>query len=156
MVSRCAGVLCDLGSAAAVLGKPPSIGQALDTEAAAAKIAAESEVQQAVTLNAKEYAITRRVKAGDRIYVYDPGRGLYDQGTALNFHGRTIYPILLRIQEISWPVEAGMHVFLDQRHQTVFNDVIDLTQYVEFRDPGPTSITVGRVPRTMSAAISRR
>ena len=128
--------------------------QALDTQAAAAGIAAESEDVQSVTLSAKEYGITRRLKAGDYVYVYDVSRGLFEHGNPVNFRGQTIYPVLLRVETITWPVEHGMYVFLDNRHQGGALDVTDLTNYIEFEETGQsTKMTVGRPRKSLGASL---
>lgn len=132
--------------------------QALDTQTTAAALAAESETVQSVTLTAKEYAITRRCGAGDYIYVYDLDRGLFDQANKITFHGRTIYPVRLRVETVNWPVQSGMYVMLDNRHNSGNPyDVTDLTQYIQFEDStATTSITVGRPTRTLGSVIRSR
>lgn len=112
---------------------------------------------RSIKVQSREYAITQRVGPGDYIYVYDLDEGLYDQTNAIQFRGELIYPVLLRVEEVVWPLEPGMSVHLDNRHQGGGLDVTDLTRYVDFDSDGSeTTVVVGAPPATLGKTIRRK
>lgn len=84
---------------------------------------------------------------GDWVWVFDPERGLWSTSNDLQHGGRTIYPVAVRVMEMTWPVTEGLGVFLVNTHQG--GGVTDLTNWVEWED-GDTTLTVGAYPRRLS------
>lgn len=140
----------------------PELGQAttpLATDDAADDAVAQVNKLQPTTKTIKiesdEYDVTSRVRPGEYIMVYDVEEGLFDQTNKISYRGRVTYPVKLRTEEITWPVQRGMAIMHDNRHQG--GGVTDLTRYVDFDAEGRgTSITVGKPPTTLGRTISRR
>lgn len=85
---------------------------------------------------------------GDWCWFYEPEIGLYSLNTdALDFNGQAIFPVAVRVMEMTWQFHEGMGVYLDNTHQG--GSVIDLTPYVEWEN-GDTTVTVGSVPRRLA------
>jgi hypothetical protein len=107
--------------------------------------------QRSVTISADEFAITQRVSVGQWLYVWDPVRGFFDQSFETFYQGKPIWPIGLRVTEVTYPIQRGMSVWFDNRHNlspTGAGLPLDLTPYVEWED-GETTITVGAPPHTL-------
>jgi hypothetical protein len=84
---------------------------------------------------------------GDYVWVYDPVKGLVDfTASPFTYAGESIWPVAVRVMEMTWPIHAGLGVYLDATHQA--GDVTDLTDYVQWED-GDISLTVGAYPRTL-------
>lgn len=83
---------------------------------------------------------------GDWCWVWAPERDLYSLANGVQYGGRTIFPFALRILEMTWPLRAGLGVYLDN---TPAGGVItDLSDYIEAEN-GDTSLSVGALPRTL-------
>jgi hypothetical protein len=91
------------------------------------------------------YDVGYLAPVGSPVYVYDPLGGAYDQGNPVQFRGGTIFPMLTRITGMTWPIRAGMGVYL-RRHDGTSPLWVDLTPYVQF-ETGTASLEVGAVPR---------
>lgn len=127
---------------------PLANGEALAD--AQAEVALRKATDRQIEISTKDYAITSRVKHGEYIYVYDVDEGLFDQSNQVTYRGKLIYPVLLRVEEVTWPLEQGMSVHLDNRHQAGGLAVTDLTRYIDFAsEPDHATITVGKPPTTI-------
>lgn len=93
-----------------------------------------STTRDTITLDSAEYAVTRFVIPGDTVYVYDPQAGLFDTANQIPYRGEVISPIKLRLKSVTWPIEAGMGVYLRQTGSTP--TYVDLTQWVSFEQSG--------------------
>lgn len=76
--------------------------------------------------------------------VYDADRGLSDDDNQDIFQGEVIFPKLVRVIGMTWPIEQGVAVYYRYREDGPSGDAIwtDLTPYVEWESPG-TKIDVG-------------
>jgi hypothetical protein len=84
---------------------------------------------------------------GDYVWVWDPIRGLHDlAGTPFTYAGQLVWPVAVRVMEMTWPIVEGMSVWLDNTHQG--GDVTDLTPFVEWEE-GDTTLSVGSLPRRL-------
>lgn len=84
---------------------------------------------------------------GDWVWAYDPLRGLASTTTdPIPFEGGTIFPVSIRVMEMTWPFTKGMGVYHESNDR---NTVTDLTDWVEW-EGGATSVTVGAVPRRLA------
>jgi len=108
-----------------------------------------------VTVNVDDYETSRRIPAGSYVWVYDVDEGLYDSTNALPYRGQTIFPAKLRVMETTWPLEPGMGVYLDNRHNDSAAGIVDLTRYVRWDDGGAT-LTVGAPRATLGRVAARR
>jgi hypothetical protein len=80
------------------------------------------------------------VAPGDSIYVYDPLQGLQLPGvTEIDALGQPMFPIIVDVQQMTWPVCDGMGVYVIQNDSA---EVVDLTDYVLF-GRGDTTLQVG-------------
>ena len=126
-------------------------------EQAAAQVARRSLTSSAV-ITSVEYEVTARVPCGGWIGVYDADAGYWDLTNPLQYLGETIFPVMLRVEAVDWPVQEGMGVWLDRRHRSGDgSDLIDLSPYVEWAPvDAETRITVGTPPATINLDLRRR
>jgi hypothetical protein len=88
-----------------------------------------------------------RFRCGDWVWIFDPLKGLYDlTGSGFTFAGQMIWPVSVRVMEMTYPIVEGMGVYLDQTHQS--GSVTDLTPYMEW-ESGDTTLSVGSLPRRL-------
>lgn len=100
-----------------------------ETAAALAELARQdAELGREVTVSAKRYGLTRQVKAGETMRIYDPEFGLFDGTNQQHYAGRTVWPLETRILAVRWPIEAGMSVLV----ATQAGEFTDLSDYIEF------------------------
>jgi hypothetical protein len=101
--------------------------------------------REALKLSTQEYDIKGEVAAGDYVWVYDPEARLINEENPIDFHGQEIWPLKLRVFQISWPVVKGMGVAF----RTDDGEWIDLTEYVVW-ESGTSEITVGGYNRSLT------
>lgn len=89
------------------------------------------------------------VPVGSPVYLWAPDSGLVDTATQVYFRGRTVYPITLRLMGATWPIRAGMGVYL--RHKDGANPAtyMDLTEFY-LPESGASRLEVGAIPRKVS------
>lgn len=134
---------------------------------AAAQLGRFNDVRKSYQLSTPEWgvrvvdALTKPVEPGDFIWVYDPrpDAKLVDTANQLHYQGRPIFPVLLRLEAITWPVAEGMGVYFRYWPSGLPVVTVDLTDYVAW-DSGDTTFQVGASPRrspdTRQAAIQAR
>jgi hypothetical protein len=66
--------------------------------------------RDALKLSTSEYDIRGDVETGDYVWVYDPDAKLMDTDNEIDFHGETIWPLKLRLFQMTWPVTDKMGV----------------------------------------------
>lgn len=93
-----------------------------------------------VSVSSSTYALHRFARPGDYVWLYDPTTGLYDVSNQIQFRGETIAPAKVRLLSWSWPIEAGLGVYLLLNGATP--TLVDLSDWVEF-ESGDTFWTVG-------------
>lgn len=81
---------------------------------------------------------------GYLIDVYDSDRGLLDADNQDFYQGEVVFPKLVRVVGMSWPVQEGVGVYYRFRESGITGAAIwtDLTPYIEWERPG-TRIEVG-------------
>jgi len=96
-----------------------------------------------VTVDVRRYGLTRILKAGSYLYLYDPEFGLYAVGgSPLRHDGSAVFPATTRVLGVRWPIERGMGVLVRYwDNATAAFRYADLTPYVEFED-GTASLEV--------------
>ena len=109
---------------------------------------------RSATISAREYGITDRIPPGAAIDIWDPADGFYDLTRNREHRGQLIHPVRIRVEEVNWPIQAGMGVWLDRRNITDDpSDLVDLTDHIEFEpDDADTTITVGSLPRALGGS----
>lgn len=115
-----------------------------DTDATNAPVRAQlqlnrfSDAKRAISLSSNDYDLKGDVAVGDYMWVFDPDIGVVDNANEVNFRGDRLYPMKLRLTEITWPVTKEMGVaFRDQD-----GNWFDLTPYV-VPEGGDTNLVVG-------------
>ncbi len=98
------------------------------------------------SLNSRTYTVTRFVKAGDYVYVYDQLAGLTDNANQIVYRGEVISPIKLRVYALTWPVEKGMGVYA--RRSGATPTYTDLTDFVQW-ETGDVNWEVGAATRAI-------
>lgn len=104
-----------------------------------------SDTRNAITLSTEDYDLKGDVAVGDYLWVFDPEIGVVDYSNEITFRAERLYPLRLRLTEMSWAVVEGMGVaFRD------YNGVwYDLTPYILFESSGST-LTVGGYNRSLT------
>ena len=80
---------------------------------------------------------------GTTVWVYDPDQGLFDTANPIPWNGPTVYPVALRALGATWPVTAGMGVYV--RHGEGW---ADRSPYL-VPDSGAPTLEVGATRRTL-------
>lgn len=87
------------------------------------------------------------VPVGSPVYLWAPDSGVVDTATQVYFRGRHVYPVTLRLMGYTWPLRAGMGVYLRHKASTGATPTYqDLTPYV-LPESGATRLEVGAIPR---------
>lgn len=105
--------------------------------------------RESLKLSTDEYFVDGVVEAGDYVWVYDPDARLIDETNPVMFHGQEIYPLKLRVFQLSWPIVKGMGVAF----RTDQGEWLDLTEYVVW-ESGVTNLTVGGYNRSLTGVGS--
>lgn len=107
-----------------------------------------STPRTSVTLTTDAYDIRGDVAAGDSVWCYDPDAGLVDDSNQVRFRGDLIFPVKLRVFQLTWSITPGMGVY--------FRDTTgkwwDLTDWVVWESTGQTTVTVGGYDRAITDA----
>jgi hypothetical protein len=97
-----------------------------------------SDAKRAISLSSSDYDLKGDVAVGDYMWVFDPEIGVVDITNTVNFRGEVLYPMKLRLTEMTWPITEEMGV--------AFRDMdgnwIDLTPYV-VPESGDSQLVVG-------------
>ena|GEM_PF-4030670 len=123
----------------------PSDGSTAAGVRAAAELAKSSEARRQFSVRTRT---DQPVKAGDYLYAYDPAAGLSDAANQIDFRGRLLSVLKLRVFGVTWPVRPGMGVYC--RHP-VGASFIDLSDHWQYED-GEATLDVGQVPAILASA----
>lgn len=104
-----------------------------------------SDMKRAITLNSTDYDVKGDVAVGDYVWVFDPDVGVVDTANEIFFRGERMYPMRLRLTEMTWPITEQMGVAFRDMGGNWF----DLTPYV-VPETGETSLVVGGFYRALS------
>jgi hypothetical protein len=96
-------------------------------------------------LQVEDYVTEGTARVGDDCYVYDPDTGIFDTATQLSFRGDTIFPDVIRVSGVTWPVTQGMTVAF----RTGSGVWLDLTPFVTW-ETGGGQVTIGDLPASLS------
>lgn len=96
-----------------------------------------SGIRRALRLSATEFDIAGDFQAGDVVWCYDPDAGIADTDYEMEFRGRLIQPMPVRVRELSWPVTEGHTV----AYRNSDGEWTDLTRWVEW-ESGQSEIVV--------------
>lgn len=138
----------------------PGSGDTDADAAAAIEFAARRYTQRALTITLDEYATVGQIMdpatgrgrfPGSNVGIYDPDRNVFDLTNPVDYRGRVIYPLRIRVAGWTWPLRPGMGVYLDNRHNTGVGTpaagrvVTDLSDYVVW-DDAPIEVQLGQLP----------
>jgi hypothetical protein len=104
-----------------------------------------NRLSRALALHAGEYEATGDFAVGDLAYVYDPDTGITDYARELIHAGERIWPDVIRVSGMTWPVTRGHTV----AYRTGAGVWLDLTPYVTWETSG-TDIVVGDLPKSLT------
>jgi hypothetical protein len=105
-----------------------------------------TDTRDALSLSTSDYDIKGTAAVGDYTWVFDPEVGLYDEANEVVFRGARLYPVKLRITELTWPVVEGSTVAYRDRDGAW----LDLTDYVVWESDA-TTVTVGAYSRSLTS-----
>jgi hypothetical protein len=104
-----------------------------------------TDPSRAITLSTQEYDLKGSVAVGDYLWVYDNEIGITDNANEVMFRGELMYPMKLRLTELTWAVTREMGVAFRDND----GNWIDLSPYIIPED-GESSLTVGGYYRALS------
>ena len=102
--------------------------------------------ENAITCSTTQYDIKGDVVVGDYLYVFAPDANAYDLNNEVVFMGERMYPLRLRLNQMSWPISSSFSVAFRRANGTW----IDLTPYFE-AEGGASQLVVGGYNRTLVA-----
>jgi hypothetical protein len=138
-----------------LLGNPVKITRMIsesETDASNAQARAQLQLNRfsgttdSLRCSTEKYDLKGTVEVGDYINAFAPDEGVYDLNNEVQFNGDRIYPMRLRLIQMSWPIVAGMSVAFRDANGNWY----DLTPYVNF-ETGPSHLQVGGYSRTLVA-----
>lgn len=119
-----------------------TIDNSTDGNARAEAIATAEAIREIVSVSVDTYDPGRWMKPGDYLWAYDPINRVYDNSQATTYHGQHVTPARLRLYGMDWSVRQGMGVYAVAHDGIGGDDVVDLTDYVEFED-SPCRLDLG-------------
>jgi hypothetical protein len=106
-----------------------------------------SGTRDAITCSTAEFDVKGTVVVGDYMWVFAPDEGVYDLNNEVIFLGDRMYPMRLRLREMTWPVTGDMTIsFRDGSGVWT-----DLTPYF-IPESGESSLVVGGYNRSLIAS----
>jgi hypothetical protein len=103
-----------------------------------------SDAKRAISLSSNDYDLKGDVAVGDYLWVFDPDIGVVDITNEVAFRGDRMYPMKLRLTEMTWPITEGMGIAFRDMDGNWF----DLTPYV-LPETGESSLVVGGFYRSL-------
>jgi len=127
----------------------PSEPSANASTVAVAVVAQWNAVRRKLSLSSNTYNVTRSARPGDWVYAWDPLAELTDAANQVPYRGELVAPIKLRVYELTWPIEAGMGVYVRRSGSPA--TYVDITDMVEW-ETGDVTWDVGTTPRAANEA----
>lgn len=104
-----------------------------------------SNPKRAITLSTSTHDLKGDVGVGDYLWVFDPDIGVIDVTNEVQFRGDRLYPMKLRLTEMTWPVTEEMGV----AYRDPDGNWFDLTDYI-IPETGDSTLVVGGFYRALS------
>lgn len=112
-------------------------------------LAAFAGTRKALTVSTREFDVEGTFEVGDTVYLWDPTDAeLVDVANEVRYRGETLNPTTIRILGSTWPVTAGMAVYIRHGDGT-YTDVTDSVVF----ESGDVSLEVGAVPRSATTGL---
>ena len=105
-----------------------------------------------VQCSVREYCIPRYVTPGDWIWVYSVDDDMVDTANQVVFQGQTLFPQKVRCVGYTYPIEAGMGVYVYDTTNDVLTDVSDYVAWETGRD---TQLELETKPMSILDAAER-
>lgn len=124
------------------------------TDAAVAASTEYADVNYRISCSVDEFCIPRLLTPGDSVYVYDVDNDLVSTSATEVIHfGRSYYPVKVRCYGYTWPVQAGMGVYVINN---ATQDITDVSDFVHW-ETGTTRLDLGSPPKRLATntTISR-
>lgn len=112
---------------------------------AAAVVGQWNQVRRELSLSSRTYNVTRHVRPGDYVYVFDQLAELTDSANQITARADLITPIKLRVHALTWPAQLGMGVYARRSTGSDYT-YTDLTDHVEW-ETSDVTWDVGAAPR---------
>jgi hypothetical protein len=120
-------------------------------DAAVAASAEFADVNYSITCSVAEYCIPRLITPGDWVYVHDRDNDLVGGAEVMHF-GRSIFAPTVRCTGYTWPIQAGMGVYVVNNQTRAVTDVSDFVEW----ETGDTRLELGSPPpRIMPMTVSK-
>ena len=126
----------------------PDVSASLATLLGNAALAKFNTERRELTLRSSTYNITRDVRPGDTVWVYDQIAGLTDAANQVVYRGDLLTPLALRVMGLTWPVERGMGVYARRTTGAGTATWTDLSDYVVW-ETGEVTWEVGAPRRKL-------
>lgn len=114
---------------------------------AASTLAQLNQVRRDVVATSRTSLVRRLVQPGDYVWGYNARTGVTDAANQVNYRGEVLAPMKLRVYGLTWPIEAGMGVYVRRAGATP--TYTDLSDYVVHEEP-MVRWDVGASPRSTS------
>jgi len=112
----------------------PDVPAGLEAAAAATVGPVYAQPTRVVAATVRDLGLSDYLHVGDLVYVYDDVDDVRDLANQVQFAGRPIFPRQMRVTRITWPVQAGMGVYLRDHPTGGQVTYYDLSPYVEWED----------------------
>lgn len=128
-------------------------GQASSQEEyyAATPPSGDSAGQYEIDVDCDLFDIERHIIPGDYVYLWSPDDDLVDSANQIVIGGETLGCVKARVAGISWPIEEGYGVFVEDNQHSHLTDVTD---WVEF-EPAGCRIYIDTAPLRLDGALRR-
>lgn len=110
------------------------------------RLATLDDVRREITISIDAYDPRYDLEPGQYVGVYLPDLYVYSLNQ-YQHRGELVYPSLLRLQTITWPVQFGMGVYV--RESDASAEWMDISDHVAW-ESGPTALTVDNPNRTLN------
>lgn len=111
----------------------------------------DSAGQYEIDVDCDLFDIERHIIPGDYVYLWSPDDDLVDSANQIVIGGETLGCVKARVAGISWPIEEGYGVFVEDNQHS---HLTDITDWVEF-EPAGCRIYIDTAPLRLDGALRR-
>jgi len=135
-----------IGGAVEYLGFTDGVDEAIGANSAqaAAALARDSRaIEEQFEITTASYDLVGDMDVGDNVYIYDPGNGIANLETPVNFGDSTIFPQKKRLMGREGPIRGGVYALI-WNPVLWQHEILDLTPYIVTEDDDIT-LSIGAV-----------